>query len=177
MSRTKTADWVVSGGKTNESGHCMRCGEGLVLTLPMDLADFAAALRAFADRHRRCKHGQWQEPFPSTPQEWSQSRDVGISSFTIYQVMTGSPSPYKQHDPPKDPEDFGRCYRLLALFPEWRLNLHKVADLFPAWKPLVTNWMELSFLYGCAIAGKTDGSRLYARIQELLTPESKGINA
>ena len=56
--------------------------------------------------------------------DWVSGRDTGLSSTAIWRHMMGL-------DPrdrtwgnevcyPHDPDDFGRCYRLLARIPAWR---------------------------------------------------------
>jgi hypothetical protein len=80
-----------------------------------------------------------------TPNEWILGRDTGTSSKTIWAVMTGSTC----RDPgrPYDADDFGRCYRLLTLFPGWRVRLSEVTAQFPMWTPLVEAWDDLTALY------------------------------
>src|SRR6516164_3966881 len=52
---------------------------------------------------------------------WLEGVDTGISSETIWRTLTGeTPS---DTDVPCDPSDFGRCYRLLKIMPEWRPRL------------------------------------------------------
>lgn len=84
-----------------------------------------------------------------TPTDWLLSNDTGISSKTIFTVMTGSWMSGRAWDcdTPHDPDDFGRCYRLLALFPQWRGRLQEVAHHFPKWGPMVAAWDELTALY------------------------------
>lgn len=76
---------------------------------------------------------------------WLRGGDTGMSSETILEVMTGIP--VKRHDIPYDPADFGRCYRLLKQFPEWKPRLRKVAERFPKWTPFVDNWSEMEKIY------------------------------
>lgn len=80
-----------------------------------------------------------------TPHEWILSNDTGTSSKTIWAVMMGAKS--RDVGWPRDPDDFGRCYRLLAYFPEWRKRLPEVAQQYPAWGPLVEHWDEIERLY------------------------------
>jgi hypothetical protein len=83
-----------------------------------------------------------------TPTEWLLSGDTGSSSETICMVMTESSAPKGRYgNPPSDNSDFGRCYRLLKHFPEWRSRLKEVAKRFPAWRPYVDAWNELTALY------------------------------
>jgi hypothetical protein len=76
-------------------------------------------------------------------------------------------------DIPYDPDDFGRCYRLLKLFPSWRAELPKVADVCPKWKPYVEAWDELTAMFEAAgwhdetKKPKGDGGRMYNRMKEL----------
>ena len=76
---------------------------------------------------------------------WLKGTDTGISSKTIWSVMTGFPVDWE--GTPADPSDFGRCYRLLLRFPEWRPRLQEVADRHPEWQPLVDNWDEMTRIY------------------------------
>ena len=122
------------------SFHCTRCGAESLLEFPpsgrgIEVWAFAALGRGFVDEHRRCK------PDPeavaarrryTTPGEWLASWDTGISSKTIWAVMTGRCSEGRfTPGVPHDPSDFGRCYRLLAAFPAWRARLPEVAARYP----------------------------------------------
>lgn len=105
-----------------------------------------------------------------TPIEWLLSDDTGISSKTILLVMTGSEITGSfWTDIPYDPSDFGRCYRLLQKFPEWRERLPEVAEKYPIWGPMVSAWDELTALYVQEL-GNPDGKApmLYARMKTLI---------
>lgn len=97
-----------------------------------------------------------------TPTEWLMSDDTGTSSKTILSVMTNTSGHYLG-SPPADNDDFGRCYRLLLVFPQWRSRLQEVADRFPAWGPMVKAWEELETLWEtyCDPRGRV-GSKEYA---------------
>lgn len=113
-----------------------------------------------------------------TPTEWLLSGDNGTSSETILAVMTGSSTRYA--DIPYDNDDFGRCYRLLRLFPQWRARLPEVAQRYPAWGPMVAAWDELSALWEAYCdpigrvgikeyaANKDAAKRLYDRMKVLV---------
>ena len=79
--------------------------------------------------------------------EWILGNDKGISSKTIWSVMTGQKTNEHFNWTPSDDHDFGRCYRLLGLFPEWRPRLGEVAAAHPSWGPLVRDWDKVSGLY------------------------------
>jgi hypothetical protein len=74
-----------------------------------------------------------------TPIEWLWDGDTGISSKAIFGVMNGLPTVeiWAGDNTPRDPGDFGRCYQLVALFPEYRDRLPEVAVKFPKWKSIV----------------------------------------
>jgi hypothetical protein len=103
--------------------------------------------------------------------------DTGTSSLTIWSVMTGLAIPTlhggndRRADVPHDPADFGRCHRLLDLFPQWRKRLAEVADRYPEWSGLVDAWDELTELY---LAEYSSGRapRCYARMREILGGDS-----
>ncbi len=93
---------------------------------------------------------------------WLLGRDTGASSVTIFCVMTGHDGDRYNGFTPCDYPDFGRCRRLLELFPGWRSRLHEVAIVHPRWNGLVENWDELTEMH------KEDmPEMLYARIREL----------
>jgi hypothetical protein len=77
--------------------------------------------------------------------DWICGHDTGTSSKTIFSVMTGVEA--IRADVPYDPDDFGRCYRLLALVPEWRPRLQEVADRYAEWGPMVREWDQLTAEY------------------------------
>lgn len=103
------------------------------------------------------------------PIEWMMGPDTGISSKTICAVMTGCDTTGIWCDVPHDPADFGRCYRLLKSFPEWRGFMYQVAERFKEWGPLVAAWDELTALYEEELpTGKGKAPKLYARMQTLI---------
>lgn len=85
------------------------------------------------------------------PNEWIIEGDVGVSSRTIWAVMTGIVAKPRQcdrhYDTPSDPDDFSRCYKLLCLFPEWKARLPKVAKIFTKWMPYIREWDKLCEMY------------------------------
>lgn len=96
---------------------------------------------------------------------WLASEGRGVSSETIFQVMTGIP--FQQYSTPCDPSDFGRCFSLLMRFPEWRPRLQEVADRFPKWQPLVDSWSEMETLYLEELPNGT-APKLYELMKKLL---------
>lgn len=81
-----------------------------------------------------------------TPLDWMMAGDTGVSSETIMHVMEGTQPP-EGTDVPYDRGDFGRCHRLLELFPHYRHRLREVADKYPIWVGFVREWPGLTDLY------------------------------
>ena len=85
--------------------------------------------------------------------EWLLGPDTGTSSLTIFYALTKRHAdderevPLRDPSTPRDPDDFGRCRRLLKKFPEWRARMPEVADRYPEWRPLVRDWDKLDALY------------------------------
>jgi hypothetical protein len=46
---------IVDGDGAGQVGRCTRCGDALVLKLPMNLAAVALYMEAFVEEHRYCK--------------------------------------------------------------------------------------------------------------------------
>lgn len=105
---------------------------------------------------------------------WASQGETGVSSLTIFAVMTGTEdapgmetSRAFKFYPPRDPADFRRCYLLLKLIPEWKPRLPEVAERFPNWGGLVQQWDELTQLYE---EERENGRcpKLYAAMQKCL---------
>jgi len=84
-----------------------------------------------------------------TPNEWIIGDDTGVSSKTIWAVMTKSTNAKMPFgcDIPHDPSDFGRCYRLLEHFPEWKKRLNEIPKFFPKWGPMIREWDKMTELW------------------------------
>lgn len=76
--------------------------------------------------------------------KWFFSNSVGISSKAILSKMLGVG---KETSYPHDPSDFGRCYQLLRLFPEWRSRIMEMADVSAEWRVLAEKWDMLEDMY------------------------------
>ena len=166
---------------------CEHCGERYAMAMPAPMDIYCAAMRAFGKSHRRCKLSpgyavvrlfrafkRWLELRPGVlaPSEWMRGDDTGISSKTIWRVMMEARTLSDSNDVPHDPDDFGRCHRLLERFPKWRARLGEVAAIFPAWAPLVREWNALTVLY---LHERPGGAcpLLYARMQTLLAQAAR----
>ena len=101
---------------------------------------------------------------------WLIEGDVGLSSQTMWMALMGLAKTPQQltgrTSVPHDPDDFSRCYKLIASFPEWRGKLQTVADVFPAWQPYIREWDKMRELY---IEESPSGKcpKLYELMQEL----------
>lgn len=103
--------------------------------------------------------------------DWIGGRDTGASSVAIWSHMMGARS---SGSFPYDPSDFGRCYRLLTLAPEWRARIGEMAKYSKTWARLAARWDELTALFeaetgagGLATADVYGGApRTYAAMLE-----------
>ena len=108
---------------------------------------------------------------------WIVGDDTGISSKMIFAVMTGVPSaaPLPKRSHPRDPDDFGRCYRLLDRVPQWRARIGEMSSVSATWRRLSAHWDELTALYETEVGTGNDrhahrgrrADRMYARMKEL----------
>ena len=132
----------------------------------INVVDCPGCLRDLILDMRRRSMGAFGE---SPEGRWLAGGDTGISSKVIWSVMMGQPfdgGRWYHPDIPHDPSDFGRCHRLLELFPAWRARLSEVASAHPDWSGLVGAWDELTALYVEELPTGS-GPKLYARMREL----------
>lgn len=183
-------DWVILNANRGGQLECLRCGQSHLPNYPIDPRLLSAMSKTFEKIHRRClihqgglhccfcgTQGHAPEACPrlnaTTPEQWLAGPDNGISSRTIYGALHSSggyhrwPGGEVSTSVPLDPGDFGRCYRLLKLFPAWRARLPEVAAMHPEWRGLVEAWDELTALYEEELpTGKCP--KLYARMQMII---------
>lgn len=156
---------------------CDHCGARQELTLPQSVDSVVGLIRAWTKIHRNCKPQPGVSAFRQarTIEDWPRSDDTGMSSRTIYAHMRGGHPALPAF--PLDPSDFGRCYRLLALAPDWRLRIREMAAYGPEWQRLADAWDELSGLYESEVDTSViphrarEGGiapRLYERMKELI---------
>lgn len=153
--------------------HCGKCSHERVIgyaPMPVDVLVAVGKLPCIACGSKNVLMG----PLPKETRDgdaigWLINGDTGISSETIWSVMMSRriEKSYWRADVPQDPDDFGRCYRLLKVMPSWRERLPEVATKYPAWKPLVGAWDELTALYEEELPRKS-APKLYARMRQLL---------
>jgi hypothetical protein len=176
MANAMTFDGPETGEKTAQYVHCEKCQhEWIAVWLPMEAGKAAKILKA-ASLCQMCgaratRMGKYPHATPQgDPVAWLAGGDTGTSSKTIWFVMMGRECTERYWSPntPRDPADFGRCYRLLALMPSWRARLPEVAAKHPGWKPMIDAWDELTALYEEEVPLHTGmAPKLYARMQQL----------
>lgn len=135
----------------NESLFCSNCGRKQAVSYPMEIDVFAAMAKAFSKNHAACEK-IWQEPTPDEAasehqnrNKWMQVGEHGISSKTMYSVLSGNPLlPRNRYDHPHDPDDFRRCYLLLKFVPSWRNRISEMGSISPVWAALAENWDKLT---------------------------------
>jgi hypothetical protein len=80
--------------------------------------------------------------------------DVGFASACLFSVLakpnhcSKDAARFAGARVPQDSDEFAQCVRLLELFPDWKSQLHKVAEKHPltAWPTIIGMWSELSSL-------------------------------
>lgn len=156
-------------GKEPVYVHCGKCShEWPIAFLPLPIDAFARLAKAACPMCGEAKQvfiGPLSRPTAEgNARAWLTNGDTGISSETIWSVLTGHP--VRRAGVPRDPQDFGRCHRLLKVMPAWRARLPEVAAKYPEWKPLVDAWDELTALYEEELP-KGRPAKLYDRMKEL----------
>lgn len=97
---------------------------------------------------------------------WLLSRDTGLSSIAIVAFMEGAGEEAKyQH--PQDPDDLGRCIRLLSFVPEYRARLQEMKAASPQWAVLIEHWDAIEKLYFLEFPTGS-APACYARMRDLL---------
>ena len=144
---------------------CSHCGEIYQMTMPVLVSVMIAASLAFEKSHRGCAKRDLSHLAPKSPAEWRQGWDTGRSSLEIYDFFVLGKTPSEEAYP-RDPDDFGRCYRLLKVAPSWRANIQDMSECPVPWSAYVAAWDELERLYEEGLASGTSPG-LYARMKAL----------
>lgn len=91
---------------------------------------------------------------------------AGISSMVIFFTMFDAKDSLTHLATPSDPSDFGRCYRLLELFPEWKSRLYKLRAVSVKWGTFVDNYAAMEKLWVEERSNAT-APKLYKFMKEL----------
>lgn len=76
--------------------------------------------------------------------KWLFGEDTGMSSKAIMGHMVAGVSDGRF---PFDPDDLGRCLRLLDKFPEWEARIVEMSDYVEVWALYSRNWGALKESY------------------------------
>lgn len=152
----------------NNSLRCLNCGDEhhLDLASGISLRMMAGLAEGYSKDHRSCKPssvGRARFEY-TTPEQWAKSWDTGQSSMTIYNFMARGI--VSRPEIPHDPSDFGRCYRLLKVAPEWRARMAEMGAVIATWTPYADAWDELERLFE-EESPTGMAPILFARLQEL----------
>lgn len=114
---------------------------------------------------------------PQAALDWIASGDTGLSSEAIWAHMAGSrmlDNDRRGYSFPHDPDDLGRCLRLLDAVPEWKARIGEMAQHSPYWAALVARWDELAKCMedevGIAWQKGRSAPKTYALMREILDP-------
>lgn len=106
--------------------------------------------------------------------DWIGSGDTGMSSKAIWAHMMGGKKPRDGWNHPYDPDDLGRCLRLLRLIPEWKPRMKGMAKRSKDWAALVKHWDELAAMMDAEVGLDWEKARraplTYGRMCEILYP-------
>ncbi|MBL8785128.1 MAG: hypothetical protein JNJ59_09525 [Deltaproteobacteria bacterium] len=163
----------------NNGAACLHCGRSVEFKMPIAVDDFVAMSNAFVKTHAKCRkpsgelcafchrYGHWFIDCPTvdTPSAWYESRDTGLSSLAIYLTFRGIGG---KTEFPIDPDDFGRCYRLVKRFPEVMEGMARLGERSKVWARLFEHWDELCALFEEELPTGS-APKLYARMGELGT--------
>lgn len=147
---------------------CMRCGKSYdpFKGEPVEIGLLMGITDVFITEHKGCRPTGKERCYACLEEghvladhvrlrvlravDWPGCGDDGVSSKTVWAHMMGMRVAMPSgRDAPHDPDDFGRCSRLLAApwaF-GWRERLHELAPFSPAWAGLVARWSELEALF------------------------------
>jgi len=167
---------------------CRHCGERYTMAMPVSLGMFGAITKQFNKDHKPCRlnkkrglactycfnFGHAPESCPrldcgGDPREWWKGPDTGASSKALCRLLAGWAdfTEPRCNPAPRDPDDFGRCHRLLRAIPGWRERVGEAARM-AKWIKIAPAWNELEALYLEELpTGRAP--RLFARLQELQT--------
>lgn len=83
--------------------------------------------------------------------EWLAGRDTGASSRALMAYMERDLTLFAAEGwrlaYPLDPDDLGRCIRLMDIEPSYRHRILEMASVSPQWARLAAHWSELETLY------------------------------
>ena len=136
----------------NKKLFCLHCGGEFDLHYPFPVNELIKKTKSFNSLHQDCKP-MWKQPEVDQSKSvqdkmtfWLGQGERGISSETMFEVISGQITNRIPKRHPCDPDDFRRCYLLLKTIPEWKDELHKLRGLSPVWGKLVDNWDKLTEL-------------------------------
>lgn len=112
---------------------------------------------------------------------WACGNDTGASSTTLCLYMLGMPPTRPWYDYPHDPDDLGRCLRLLETIPEWKSRIGEMAECGPYWAALASDWErvadEMAEEVGIDWSKGRSAPRAYALMRSVLEPVERADNS
>jgi hypothetical protein len=106
--------------------------------------------------------------------KWLAGGERGISSNTIVEHLTGIPATRGWKSHPLDPDDLGRCRKLLDQCQELVPRFWGVRELSPQWMALVDRWYDLCAMMDDEAPDWRSGTgrcpKTYALMKDLTLP-------
>ena len=95
---------------------------------------------------------------------WLASDDTGPSSLSMASILSGGQFNAENHYP-RDPDDLGRCIRLIRAVPEFKDRIHLLRDHGKQWSAVANNWEHWTVLYD------VDDEELYTSMENAYSRE------
>lgn len=110
---------------------------------------------------------------------WLRSDSTGLSARYLATMLSGRNCRENWRDGinyPHDPDDFGRCMRMLKACPELVPNLSRMADPThgPAWNALYAAWDELTAMYEAGPSHVRGDDKMYDRMRVIIDTAEGG---
>lgn len=75
--------------------------------------------------------------------QWLATGEKGLSSETMFEVLSGMKTCEHGYRHPYDPADFARCRKLIETIPAYERRISEMGKISKQWKAIVDNWDKL----------------------------------
>ena len=173
--RTELADLLKSIEDGGTEDTLMQVREVAGLNNKVKLEEVPAQI---SDKLKKCEAARLEAQAIATSSigviKWFLDGKIGSATKEIVRKMMGLEPRYNRvkfkedtyH--PSDIDEFGKCVKLLDLFPAWRERLPEMVTVSPEWAVLVANWPKLEAEYRAEVEGKAAEGRTTGKIQTYL---------
>ena len=151
---------------------CTACGREQVMPYPLSVSMFSVMAKQFDKEHKHCEQ-TYTAPIVDMKlsrrereEWWLRNGEHGMSSESIFANLSSIKFSGPVTSYPHDSSDFGRCYALLQIVPEFKTEFKNMRKASPMWSKFVDNWDKLTDMYETSLkTGKAPG--MYELIKEI----------